>query len=116
MRPADRGTLWENLVLDELLAEFASSRLRYWRDGTGREVDFVIPCGRDRVAAVEAKISPDAFSAGGLRAFRAAYADGPDLLCCPFVEEPYPRKFGGRVVTVCSPRHIPNFVQPDRPG
>lgn len=115
LRPADRGPLWENLALDELLAELPASRLHYWRDGAGREVDFVIPCGRDRVAAVEAKISPDAFSAGGLRAFREAYPEGPDLLCCPFVEEPYPRRFGGKTVTVCSPGHIPALLRADRP-
>ena len=43
LRPADRGLLRENLVLDELLTAVPG------------------PAGRDRVAAMEAKISPDAF-------------------------------------------------------
>ena len=111
LRPADRGVLWEGLVLDELRAAAPRSGIRYWRDREGREVDFVLPAGRGRVAAVEAEISPDAFSPRALRVFREAYPDGPDLLCCPFVEAPYRRRFGSREVTVCEPRQIPALLR-----
>lgn len=111
LRPADRGGLWEGLVLDELRAETPRSPLRYWRDRDGREVDFVVPVDRDRVAAIEAKVSPDAFSPRSLRVFRDAYPDGPNLLCCPFVEEPYRRRFGTFEVTVCEPRQIPALLR-----
>ena len=106
LRPADRGPLWENLVLDELLTAIPPSRIHYWRDETGHEVDFAIVAGRDRVAAVEAKISPDAFNAKALARFRRAYPDGPNLLCCPFVDEAAPRRLGGFDVTVCPPSQV----------
>ena len=61
-RPVDRGLLWENLVLDELTAVPG-------------------PAGRDRVAAVEAKISPDAFDPKPRLDFGTPVpTDGPALL------------------------------------
>ena len=111
LRPADRGPLWENLVLDEFLTAIPPSRIHYWRDGAGHEVDFVIVAGRDRVAAVEAKISPDAFNPKALARFRRAYPDGPNLLCCPFVDEPIHRRLGGFEVTVCAPRQVGELIR-----
>lgn len=104
LRPADRGPLWENLVLDELLTAVPRSALHYWRDAAGHEVDFVIAAGRDRAAAVEAKVSPEAFDARSLRVFRAACPNGPNLLCCPLAAEPYPKRFAEFTVTVCAPQ------------
>ena len=104
LRPADRGPLWENLVLDELLTAVPRSALHYWRDAAGHEVDFAIAAGRDRVAAVEAKVSPEAFDARSLRAFRDAYPNGPNLLCCPLATEPYPKRYAEFTVTVCAPQ------------
>ena len=104
LRPADRGPLWENLVLDELLTAVPRSALHYWRDAAGHEVDFVIAAGRDRAAAVEAKVSPEVFDARSLRVFRGAYPNGPNLLCCPLAAEPYPKRFAEFTVTVCTPQ------------
>ena len=111
LRSADRGPLWENLVLDELFTAIPRSRIHCWRDGAGHEVDFAIVAGRDRVAAVEAKISPDAFDAKALASFRRAYPDGPNLLCCPFVDEPFQRRLGGFEVTVCAPWQVPEHIR-----
>ena len=111
LRPADRGPLWENLVLDELLTAIPQSRIHFWRDGAGHEVDFAIVAGRDRVAAVEAKISPDAFNPKALARFRRAYPDGPNLVCCPFVDDPFPRRVGGFRVTVCAPAQAPALLE-----
>ena len=69
------------------------SALHYWRDAAGHEVDFAVVAGRDRVAAVEAKVSPQALDAKSLRAFRAAYPQGPNLLCCPLVAESAARRY-----------------------
>ncbi|RPJ76090.1 MAG: DUF4143 domain-containing protein, partial [Acidobacteria bacterium] len=46
IRDEDRGPLWEHLVLDVLRARPAGGAVAYWRDKTGREVDFVLPRGR----------------------------------------------------------------------
>ncbi|MBI2192423.1 MAG: DUF4143 domain-containing protein [Planctomycetes bacterium] len=40
IRETDRGRLWENLVLDELLATSPIRTLHYWRDKSQREIDF----------------------------------------------------------------------------
>ncbi len=106
LRPSDRGPLWENLVLDELLTAAPRSRIHVWRDGAGHEVDFVVDGGRDRVIAIEAKLSPDGIRARSLRRFRNAYPDGPTLLCVPFAEEPWTKPVAGFPVTVCAPRHL----------
>jgi predicted AAA+ superfamily ATPase len=58
IRDEDRGLLWEHLVLDVLRASVRSDALFYWRDKSGREVDFAIRQGR-QVHAVECKVSPD---------------------------------------------------------
>lgn len=39
-----------------------------------------------------------------LRAFRDAYPDGPNLLCCPLAAEPYPKRCAEFTVTVCAPQ------------
>ncbi len=111
LRPADRGPLWENLVLDELLTAIPQSRIHYWRDAAGHEVDFAIVAGRDRVAAVEAKISPDGFSPKALARFRKAYPDGPNLLCCPHVDAPVPQRLGGFEVTLCAPAQVAELIR-----
>lgn len=111
LRPADRGPLWENLVLDELLTTIPRSRVHYWRDAAGHEVDFAIVAGRDRVAAVEAKISPEGFRPKALARFRRAYPDGPNLLCCPYVDEPLPRRLGGFEVTLCAPAQVGELIR-----
>lgn len=111
LRAADRGPLWENLVLDELLTAIPQSRIHYWRDGAGHEVDFAIVAGRDRVAALEAKVSPHGFSPKALARFRRAYPDGPNLLCCPYVDKPIPRRLGGFEVTVCAPAQVAELIR-----
>lgn len=101
IRDSDRGLLWENLVLDELRTGTSRSAIHYWRDKSQREIDFVIERPGGRVDAIEAKINPDAFEIKGLRAFRALYPLGDNLLICPFVKEPYVLKKGPFEIHVC---------------
>ena len=98
-------------MLDELLAAVPRSAIHYWRDGAGHDVDFAIAAGRDSVAAIEAKLAPEGLRVRALSRFRAAHPDGPNLLCAPFVEEPFPRRVGSQVVTVCSPRHLAELLR-----
>ena len=69
IRDEDRGALWEHLVLDLLRTATGGEGLSYWRDKTGREIDFVIRSGRD-VHTVECKINPARFEPAALTAFR----------------------------------------------
>jgi uncharacterized protein len=99
IREQDRGLLWEHLVLDELRAAMGTEGLFYWRDKSGREVDFVLRRGRT-VHAIECKIQPDRFDPEGLQAFRALYPQGRNYVVCPGVETAYERRVGGLVVRI----------------
>ena len=106
VREADRGHLWGHLVLDELRALSPEARIRYWRDKSGREIDFVIPRAGRRVDTYEAKISPDSYDLHNLSVFRAIYPDGQDFLVCPHVAAPYDIFRRGRSVRVCGVAHL----------
>lgn len=55
---AQRGAIFETLVVSELMKNFLHRGdlpdLFFWRDSTGREVDFVIDLGKQRIG-IEAK-------------------------------------------------------------
>jgi hypothetical protein len=99
VRDEDRGLLWEHLVLDLLRAAWGGWGLGYWRDKSGREVDFVVQRGR-KADAIECKINPDHFEADSLRAFRDAYPAGVNYLVAPGISEPYERSVAGLRIQV----------------
>lgn len=106
IRAGDRGLLWEHLVLDELRARFDDRQVHYWRDKSGREVDFVIDRGERTVDTVEAKISVDRFEAKNLHAFREIYPAGNNCLVVPYADRPYRVRRKEIVLTVCEPSAI----------
>jgi len=99
LRSEDRGLLWEHLVLETLLTAVSASKLMYWRDKDGREVDFVIPRGRAGVDAIECKWNASHFDSRNLRVFRSLYPNGKNMVVTPHVPIPYTRKVGGLQVT-----------------
>lgn len=107
IRAGDRGLLWEHLVLDELRARFDDRQVHYWRDKSGREVDFVIDRGERTVDTVEAKISVDRFETKNLHAFREIYPAGNNYLVVPYADRPYRVRRKEIVLTVCEPSAIP---------
>lgn len=107
LRPEDLGLLWEQLVLEHLQAHSPDTPVRYWRDRSGREVDFVLPRGRDRVDAVECKWSPEAFESRGLAALRKIYPRGRNFLVTPSGVPAFTRDYDGLEVRVCTPSDLP---------
>lgn len=103
LHATDRGPLWEQLVLETLLSAGERRRVHYWRDKQQREVDFVVPAGRDRYDVYECKWSADAFSPRGMLAFRAIYPRGRNFLVAPIAGGPADRRFGGIDVRVVRP-------------
>ena len=103
LRPEDHGQLWEHLVLEFLQARVHDRRIQYWRDASGREVDFVIPRGRDEVDAIECKWDPAEFDATALRLFRTYYPRGGNYVLSPISGLGYPKRAGGLEVFVSSP-------------
>lgn len=103
LRPDDYGPLWEHVVLETLQAHCPDSPIQYWRDATGREIDFVLPGNRNRVDVVECKWNPDQFDPTGLKVFRTYYPNGTNYLICPLLAEPYLKKVAGHEVCICNP-------------
>ncbi len=67
------------------------SNVHFWRDTSGREIDFVIPFGRDRVDAIECKWSANAATTRNFRAFRNRYPEGDNWVVARDVDRPYRR-------------------------
>lgn len=107
LRPEDLGILWEHLVLEHLQAFAPDVPIRYWRDRSGREVDFVLVRSRDRVDAVECKWNPTAFEAGGLSAFRRLHPNGRNFLVTPAGVPAFTTEYEGVEVRVCTPAELP---------
>ncbi len=103
LRATDLGLLWEHLVLDELHAQRPDAEVRFWRDQSGREIDFVLPAGREACDAIECKWSPDHFEPEHLKVFRAAYPKGKNVVVSPNVMAMYRRRFGELEVQFASP-------------
>jgi uncharacterized protein len=105
IRDEDRGLLWEHLVLDELRTVTGGESLFYWRDKSGRELDFVVRRGRE-VDVFECKINPDRFDPESLRVFRELYPQGRNFVVCPGVKEPYDHRVGKLIVRITGCEHL----------
>jgi hypothetical protein len=97
LRAEDCGLLWEHLVLETLLS-LPVPKLYFWRDKQQREVDFVLPRGREVVDAIECKWNVDAFETRGFAAFRENYRKGRNLVVSPQVTTPYRQRRGNLLV------------------
>jgi predicted AAA+ superfamily ATPase len=101
LRPEDRGSLLEHLVLTEIQARFPRQAAFYWRDKQKHEVDFVLKPGRTRqVVAIECKAAASAFDPAGLAAFRRRHAAGVNLLVCLEAPVATTRRIGGLDVEI----------------
>ena len=105
LRTEDCGVLWEHLVLDSLVAA-GVAKIHFWRDKQQREVDFVVPRGRDSVDAIECKWNPEAFESRGLGAFRDQYPNGKNYVVSPLNGPAYERIQDGRKVAFVSPEDL----------
>jgi len=103
LRQEDCGVLWEHLVLEFLQARRPDADIRYWRDKSGRELDFVLPCGRGRVDALECKWNPQDFDPAALKAFRALHPAGVNYVISPVAGPAHVRRSAGLEFTVCDP-------------
>lgn len=105
LRREDCGVLWEHLVLDSLIAA-GLSKIHFWRDKQQREVDFVVPRGRDTVDAIECKWKPEAFETHGLAVFRERYRKGRNFVVAPLNGSAYERAQGGLKISFVSPGEL----------
>jgi predicted AAA+ superfamily ATPase len=110
LRTEDCGNLWEHVVLETLLSVVNESKLHFWRDQQQREIDFVIPSGRNGCDVFECKWKAESFETRALKAFRENYANGRNFLVTPEAVEPYNRKFDGLEVTIANASHLRQLV------
>jgi predicted AAA+ superfamily ATPase len=107
LRPADRGRLWEHIVLNELHAHLPpGAKLRYWRTRHGNEIDFVLLRRGDHPIAIECKWSWDAFDASNLRVFRNHYPEGDNYLVAHDVDRPLEREISGVRLHIVPPADL----------
>lgn len=106
LRPSDCGLLWEHVVLDMLRAGTDPTRIRYWRDRAGHEIDFILAGARGRCDAIECKWTAEEFEPKALRALRALHPSGRNFLVSPHVERPFVRAFDGFEVLTCTPLQL----------
>jgi len=105
LRTEDCGVLWEHLVLDALIAA-GLPKIHFWRDKQQREVDFVVPRGRDAADAIECKWKPDAFETRGVAAFREQYPKGKNFVVSPLNSPAYERIQDGLKISIVSPGEL----------
>lgn len=99
LRTEDCGLLWENIVLEHLLAQPSAPVVRYWRDKQQHEVDFVIAGGGSACDTIDCEWNPDRFDPANLRKFRALYPEGRNFVVSPHIVESYTRDVSGLTMT-----------------
>ena len=102
IREEDRGLLWEHLVLDTLMTQFPQFNIMYWRDKSGREIDFIVRGQNGSIHTLECKINPDNFNTDALNKFRKLYPTGKNLVVSPYIEDVYTQKIKDFPITFCS--------------
>ncbi|MEO7297749.1 MAG: ATP-binding protein [Verrucomicrobiota bacterium] len=105
LRSEDCGVLWEHLVLDTLIAA-GLPKIHFWRDKQQREVDFVVPRGREAADAIECKWKPESFETRGLAAFREQYPKGKNYVVSPLNCPAYERVQDGLKISIVSPGEL----------
>ncbi len=116
IREDDRGLLWEHLVLDILRTVIDEHNLFYWRDKSGREIDFVVKGKRELADVIECKVNPASFDSQILSIFRSAYPEGRNYVVSPNVKSPYQRHQQGLPVHYIPGGHLLRmFNNPEPP-
>ncbi len=76
----------------------------YWRDTSGREIDFIIRGTRSALDVLECKWDPRRFEPDALKAFRARYPAGKNYLICPDAGPGYKKSISGLDIDIVNPR------------
>jgi len=102
LRQEDLGGLWEHMVLDEIRSSVDKDRIHYWRDKSGREIDFVVQINSEKVDVIECKFNPDKINISAIKEFRRLYPSGDNYCISPFVDGVYERKIEDHIIKINS--------------
>ncbi|MDX2347145.1 MAG: DUF4143 domain-containing protein [Legionella sp.] len=95
LRREDLGFLFEHIVLNEILGQFPKCNVRYWRDKSKHEIDFVYLKNRHQTPiTIECKWSANNFSFKALTKFRSRYPDGDNFVVASDVDRPFSKCSG----------------------
>ena len=92
LRPDDMGILWEHYVLNEIHAHSQQTRVNYWRDKRGHEIDFILARGSRDPIAIECKWSANNFNTRNIRSFRRRYPEGENWIVAHDIDQSYRRR------------------------
>ena len=95
LKNEDCGTLWEHLILNEILAISQRNMAYYWRNKKGFEVDYIIPLKNKSQVAIECKWSAKSFDAQNIAVFRKSYHSGDNIVVAHDVENEILKEING---------------------
>lgn len=113
LRHEDRGILWEHVVLNEIIAELQTRDVRYWRDKSRHEIDFVLERPGAAPVAIECKWALSDFNPAAFVSFRKQYPNGPSLVVSTDVDRPFTRSHGGVKTSYVGLRDLIDEIRPD---
>jgi predicted AAA+ superfamily ATPase len=106
LRAEDLGLLWEHFVLNELQAKLQARNIRYWRDKSGHEVDFVLAHASHRLTAIESKWAAASFDPASLLALRRSYPHGKNYVVTQDTRRRHSRRYHSIQVEFVSLREL----------
>lgn len=109
IRSEDRGILWEHLVLDLLLAT-QNEGVFYWKDKSGREIDFILPVAGGKVNTIECKIDPARNDTRALSAFRESYPKGRNFVLAPGIMQGFSQEREGMHIAFIGPNETHRII------
>jgi uncharacterized protein len=92
LRPADYGSLWEHIVLNEIHAALQTRRIHYWGDKKGHEVDFVLARRGGSPIAIECKWSERELDPKSLHTFALLYPEADLYVVSHDIDKTFVRK------------------------
>ena len=103
MTAAGCGSTWYSTPCGR---RFPEEDILYWRDKSGRELDFVIRRETGAVDLVECEIDPYALDPEPVELFRSRYPAGGNYIVTPVESAPYRIRNGSLTFTVCPTRYL----------
>jgi predicted AAA+ superfamily ATPase len=98
LRSEDMRRLWEQYVLNEIVARTQSTAVRYWRDKQGHEVSFVCAPAGGKLLALQCSWLVSDLDPAGLLAFARNYPDARLLVATTDAELSFKRSYNGVTV------------------
>jgi len=90
LRREDLGELYEHIVLNEVLARFPKCIMRYWRDKSKYEIDFIYLKNRQSMPiTIECKWSANKFNGKALNRFRRLYPEGENYVVAADIDRSF---------------------------